>query len=313
MNCDEALLAISAALDGELSPAERVKLSEHLMSCESCRELAEDLRVLTEELGRSDQEAPPELFERVRRAVAEEQPTPKKRRPPYLRAVAAMLALCICLGGVSLFVSGHKGDSADSAGGAASFMFQAAPESREYNGNPESAEEDDCDTADAPEDGPEVPMEAQSAQNGASPTPMPSSAPAATATEEGNDRGGTAPAGESYDETSAGDIYDKTTSAGAAAVTPEEALKLVFQYLGGYETYPEAEQLLRDGSPPSYRLKTAETSSDCYLEYQGLYEDGQSHWFRLYEDVSEEQADHKTTLNWYIVSPAGEVRAEFPA
>lgn len=102
MTCEEALLAISAALDGELSPRERAKLSEHLMQCESCRVLAEDLRVLTDALEGSSREPPTGLAEAVRAAVAAEPPAvhaPNRRRPPYLRSLAAMLALCVGLGG----------------------------------------------------------------------------------------------------------------------------------------------------------------------------------------------------------------------
>lgn len=313
MNCDEALLAISAALDGELSPAERVKLSEHLLSCASCRELAEDLRVLTEELGRSDREVPPSLAESVRRAVAEEpqaSPDPKKRRrPPYLRAVAAMLALCVCLGGIGLVTSRYGGDSAAPAGGAAPALYQASPEGAGYaeEAAPESAEDADNGSAfstySAPTAGDadaadkaEAPMEAQS-------MPMPSSAPAAAAVEGGSGEmraGG--PSSDSYEET---------------ALTPEEAMELVFEYLGGYEAYPAAEQLPGDGLGPSYSLKSLETdqvSSEYCLDCTGQPDGGGYYEFHLYEIVTD-KADgtgHTATLNWYTVSPEGEVTAQFP-
>lgn len=315
MNCDEALLAISAALDGELLPAERAKLSEHLMSCEDCRELAEDLRVLTEELGRSDREVPQSLAESVRRAVAEEpqaSPATKKRRAPYLRAVAAMLALCAGLGGISLFASGRM--RGDSAGGVSPALFQAAPENA--GGGPAADDE-----------GEPAPMEA--AQAPESPAPMPATAPAGMAEdgdgnhketrESGGYTSGSGPSSEQYEETcdKSGCYAAAAPGNSTAALTPEEALELVFQHLGGREAYPEAEQLL-DGSTSAYYLQTVETdqvSSAYYLDYYGLYEDGRSHWFRYYEDVTEKQTDipgHEATLNWYTVSPDGQVTAEFP-
>lgn len=148
MNCDEALLAISAALDGELSPAEQKKLSEHLLCCPECRELAEDLRVLSELLEDSEQAPPAELSEAVRRAVAEEagsSPTPKRRRAPYLRAIAAMLALCIGLGGLGLFAAGRSGQKSADSGAAnmAPALFGAARQA------PEGAGGEGCDEAES--------------------------------------------------------------------------------------------------------------------------------------------------------------------
>lgn len=246
MNCDEALLAISAALDGELSPKERLKLSEHLLACESCRELAEDLRVLTEELSRSDREAPPGLAAAVRRAVAEEaqaSPVPKKR--PYLRAVAAMLALCVGLGGIGLFASGRMGMKGDCAGGAAPALFESAPEARAYSASapPENAESADgyCgptvdgDPAEAPKEA------AQSYLEGDASAPMPSSAPAPAGLmiEEGSGsseetapgsekNGGHGPSSDGDDETAPG-----------SAIPPPDAV-ITFQRLpeGWEELFP---------------------------------------------------------------------------
>ena len=43
MNCDQALEAISAALDGELSAKERAQLEAHLAHCPSCAALFDEL------------------------------------------------------------------------------------------------------------------------------------------------------------------------------------------------------------------------------------------------------------------------------
>lgn len=302
MNCDEALLSISAALDGELSPAERAKLSKHLLSCESCRELAEDLRVLNEELGRSDQPVPPELAESIRRAVAEsEAPSAacsKKRRPPYLQAVAAMLALCVGLGGISLFTSRRMEDS---AGGASPALYQAEPESADGSGSADEAESPlDKSSSITPAGLMEGSNSMTESSDGIDPTPQ----------ENGN--GPTSDQGVEPGDSSA------AAPRSTASLTPEEAMELVFRHLGGRGAYPDAELQLLDDSVSAYYLKTEETdqvSSAYYLDYYGLYEDGQSHWFRFYEDVSEKQPDipgHEVTLNWYTVSPDGTVTAEFP-
>lgn len=285
MNCDEALLAMSAALDGELSRTGRRKLSRHLMSCPDCRALAEDLRVLTDELGRSDREVPPSLAESVRRAIEEPPASPvPKRHPPYLKAVAAMLALCVGLGGIGLFASRQM--NGDSAEGIAPALFEAPQ--------------------DAAADGEPALMAESAAQS-----PMAESA--AAPEEDGSSK--EVRAGNSSGDSQDSGGYALAPSA-AASLTPEEALELVFLHLGGRGTYPNAALLAQDGSTVYY-LQTVETdqvTSDYYLDYYGLYEDGVSQWFRFYEDVSEKQADvpgHEVTLNWYTVAPDGLVTAEF--
>lgn len=336
MNCDEALLAISAALDGELSPGERRKLSEHLLECGSCRELAEDLRVLTEELGRSDREAPPGLADAILRAVAEEaqaSPTPKRRRAPYLSAAAAMLALCIGLGGIGLFASRHVSGGSNLS--SAPTLYRSAPEGKEYAGStaPETAEDSDgCTGAAVTAGSAEAPMEAaQSAPEEDVPMPstMPSSTPAAA--EDRSKYVQDSPGSSRNDQTSpesdysgeSGPSSDNCEEIALApdnedGFTPEEALELVFLHLGGYEAYPEAKQLPEDGTATGFYLKTVEggqVSSDYYLDYQGLYTDGQSYRFRLYEEVTEEgtdTSDHQASINWFIVSPDGGITAEFP-
>ena len=52
MNCEQALEAISARLDGALSEEENRELETHLASCASCRALLKELTELEEGLGR---------------------------------------------------------------------------------------------------------------------------------------------------------------------------------------------------------------------------------------------------------------------
>lgn len=326
MNCDEALLAISAALDGELSPKERAALSDHLLACPECRELAADLRVLTESLEQSEQEPPAGLAESIRAAVAEEgrkaAPLPKKKRPPYWLTAAAMLALCVCLGGIGLFASGRmgtKGGSAADGAVPAPALFQAPPENKETRSGTGGAEGSDgsagfCLPADsgdseAPME-PGEPTEFQELVPEEAPLPMPSVAP---------DLDGTADGGK-WEETAPGSIGSTSNgSVGAgnekeAALTPEEALELVFEYLGGYEMYPEA---LRFSTAPDggaqeigYTLQTVETEtvrSEYCLYLVRLSADGGSYEFHLYEDVTDKEtgSGHTATANWIEVSVDG--------
>lgn len=252
MTCDEALLAISAALDGELPPRERAKLSEHLVRCESCRALAEDLRVLTDALEDSDREPPAGLAESVRAAVAAEAPA-RKRRPPYLSTIAAMLALCIGLGGIGLFVSGRAGSGAGSAAnGAAPALYQAAPASQAPPAPSEEMEKsaadwdglsDGTDSAAGysvtgggdPAEAPmaaEAPMEAANEEDA---LPAPSSAPSAMTEARGG--GGPTSDGETgafdgtqMEEAPAGDSMNGEEK---LALTPEEALELARTFYAG--------------------------------------------------------------------------------
>lgn len=168
MSCDEALEAISAALDGELSPGERAKLSEHLLQCEHCRRIAEDFRVLTELLEDSEVPAPEGLAASVCAAAAreaQEAPVPHRRRP-YLSAVAA-LALCIGLGGVSLFVFGQGQKEQNLAAGTA--MYQAGSAAGEPYNYDAADENIDGDNGSCPE----APMEKSMSNGAGEPLPAP--------------------------------------------------------------------------------------------------------------------------------------------
>ncbi|NTW53266.1 MAG: zf-HC2 domain-containing protein [Chlorobaculum sp.] len=44
MNCNKALVLMSAAIDGELSPKEEVELAEHLAECPECRAEFQDAK-----------------------------------------------------------------------------------------------------------------------------------------------------------------------------------------------------------------------------------------------------------------------------
>lgn len=262
MTCEEALLAISAALDGELPPRERARLSEHLVACESCRELAEDLRVLTDALEDSGREPPAGLAESVRRAVAETPqavPDRKKRRPPYLRSLAAMVALCVGLGGIGLFISGQGGGKAgSSAGEKAAVRFQAAPGATEKSAGGCGGLNDDAGYSAAEGGDPaEAPMEAaneeapQLAPVGA---PMPSSAPAPQAaagtynygggTEENTPNSGSDGGGPTSDSAGSGSDHMEgnekpALTPGEPVSSPEEAEELARKFYAGSGEEPD--------------------------------------------------------------------------
>ena len=55
LDCEAALILISAALDGELTEAERQELEAHLAQCPECRALSEDMGVLSVALSDMEQ------------------------------------------------------------------------------------------------------------------------------------------------------------------------------------------------------------------------------------------------------------------
>lgn len=96
---------LSAYADGELSPDERREVEAHLVTCVECREELSRLRQVKYLIGRlPEREAPPELWQGVRRRIAQEDQGPAAgiletmraafRRPAYA-AVAAMVVLIL--------------------------------------------------------------------------------------------------------------------------------------------------------------------------------------------------------------------------
>ena len=107
MNCEQALEAISARLDGALSEEENRELETHLASCASCRALLKELTELEEGLETLPVEAPETLAPSVMHAIRAEKaaqaaPAAKKsqRRGPHITAwlIAAAAALALLLG-----------------------------------------------------------------------------------------------------------------------------------------------------------------------------------------------------------------------
>ena len=72
MNCEQALEAISARLDGALSEEENRELETHLASCASCRALLKELTELEEGLETLPVEAPETLAPSVMRTIRAE-------------------------------------------------------------------------------------------------------------------------------------------------------------------------------------------------------------------------------------------------
>ena len=135
MNCEQALAAISARLDGELSEAESRELDAHLASCASCRELLKELTELEAGLDSLPMEdAPDTLAPGVMRAIrAEKSQKPQKKKAPHRTAwlIAAAAAIALLLGAAGIIelpgFSG-KGHASVSVGD----IFKTQPSAEDY-------------------------------------------------------------------------------------------------------------------------------------------------------------------------------------
>ena len=131
MNCQEALEAISAAIDGELSPDERAALDAHLASCPACIALFEELSGQSRLLRELDCAVPAGLSARILASLpdrAEDDragskpnmtPFPVKKRPALWRRLGT-LAACLALviwAGASFLPGVFAGRSAEAAPG----------------------------------------------------------------------------------------------------------------------------------------------------------------------------------------------------
>lgn len=308
MDCEQAVEAISAALDGELSEEEQAGLDAHLAGCPACRALAEDFGSLSAAMDGWEEDPPAGLAGDILAAVAAEGApekivpisTGKKRNWTAWGSLAAVLALAVCLGGLfsrpDLSINSpslvqmaspeaDEGVSGENSGGAAAYSADQDPRSCDGSG----LTEDLCRGTEEPQAG------AGPADTAPDPSLM------------------TLPP-EDAETPAASEVPEPDAPAAKTQITEQEALELVFESLGGYETYPEAEHY---DEGPAYFLQLAQTerlTSHMWLSYNGLSPDETQYVFRWYENVeyTDGEPGHIATLNWfYVPVDGGQVTAEF--
>jgi len=266
MNCEQALVFISAALDGELTEFEQLELGRHLDSCPECRALSEDFGVVSVALSAMNAQPPVDLIGRVNELLDEEQPTavaPKK--VSHWRkwgSMVAMLAVVLCLGGVYVF-SGLGGSTANDA---------AAPE-------PKASAYMEAEVESDAAYGATVDMDEQTITEGAVFDSV--NAPCEPAPME----------------------IPQATYGMDAALTAEDAAEMVLDYLGGTEVYPDAlrkgeEYLLEQGVEE-------ETSFKTVLRYIGLSENGRYYTFQTYRETTDDFVATFDDVNHYAVKLDG--------
>lgn len=307
MDCDQAVEAISAALDGELSPGEQARLEEHLEGCGACRALAADFASISAALDLGEQDPPPGLQAEILAAVAAQGRAPggrgKRRRYLHLAAAAAVAALC--LGGAYLSAGGTV--KANSSGGA------AAPAAPQVNGEAAPAGEDlemverPASTAGAERAG-ETEAETDYAFGDMERAGV--EADGAWMSLVG-DNGGDAPANNHVmmeavaAEPMAAPVPEPEEAVGGEklSLTREDALELAFVHLGGLDAYPGAE--LREEDAGLCYVLSDGAGGRWLLDGGGLSEDGSRYVFRL---VREE--DGRDTVQGYVTVTARDGQVE---
>lgn len=129
MTCEQALEAMSAALDGELSAEERKELDEHLNTCPACAALMKELSGQSLLLRQLDCDVPTGLDARILSALPE-QPRPAKKGKIIHWRRWGTLAACLILalwGGSALTNGLRMGADAALSSMAAPPMMDAAP------------------------------------------------------------------------------------------------------------------------------------------------------------------------------------------
>lgn len=112
MEHEEYLEWMSAALDGQLLPAQRIQLEAHLRTCPSCAQLYEELSQQSAALRDLDCTLPPHLHESILNQLPSQASHPLPRRLwQVLAPLAACLVLVAALGYASL---SHPGDDTPS-------------------------------------------------------------------------------------------------------------------------------------------------------------------------------------------------------
>ena len=140
MTCEQALEAMSAALDGELSAEERKELDEHLNTCPKCAALMKELSGQSLLLRQLDCDVPTGLDARILSALPE-QPRPAKKGKIIHWRRWGTLAACLILalwGGSALTNGLRMGADAALSNMAAPPMMDAAP------GDTGEAPDDSC-------------------------------------------------------------------------------------------------------------------------------------------------------------------------
>lgn len=103
LGCEQARIVMSAAIDGEASPAERVDLDEHLAGCPSCTTVADRMIVLGRGISVRPAESVPDLVTSVTSRVRPAQ----LGRGGWIRPALVWVAIVIFVQNIGALVMGN--------------------------------------------------------------------------------------------------------------------------------------------------------------------------------------------------------------
>jgi hypothetical protein len=145
---------MSAALDGELTPAERSALDEHLADCPDCAALYEELSGQSRLLRELDCDVPEDLSQRILSQLPQQTAAPAENRRPVIRwkrwgVLAACAALVLWVGLTQPFHMGNSGSTGNSAPASGDTASENGGSVEEYSGGTYGT---DQTTGDSPND-----------------------------------------------------------------------------------------------------------------------------------------------------------------
>lgn len=335
ISCDRALELISERLDAPLSPEDQRALEEHLAVCADCRALLADFEEMERVLPTMNAPVPPDftqsVLDRVKAEKVVDLSAARTARRPWKQWAATAAVFAVVLlgagalgldqladrfgGGTSTAAAPTQDSAGLTAGAGESSADTAAPRSNAATGatalastQPQEKSEaaaggDAAPDGDAPvssdRSGSSVQSTPPADSGGGSQPSVDGSSPAAPAV--------TAPAPEPKSTQLPRENAPSPTNGiepagmpyaaeNSLTLTEEQARKVAFDALGGYDAYPDAS--LEDGT-----LATEEDGSALVLEDTGLSDNGKYYTFRL--DRTFPGSTRTETVNFCAVPLSG--------
>ena len=120
-HCEKYAPLISAAVDGELSAAERSELMDHLAQCPACREVYSEMMAMHEAFSQLEAEVPGDLAGDVMAKVRTQRQVKRPRHYWWQITAAAACCALVFLGYQHFYGAGPMENTADTAGEAAPY------------------------------------------------------------------------------------------------------------------------------------------------------------------------------------------------
>ena len=152
-HCEKYAPLISAAVDGELSAAERSELMDHLAQCPACREVYSEMMAMHEAFSQLEAEVPGDLAGDVMAKVRTQRQVKRPRHYWWQITAAAACCALVFLGYQHFYGAGPRENTADTAGEAAPYAAVSEDVGADAASVPEPEASDTAAPAPAPAPG----------------------------------------------------------------------------------------------------------------------------------------------------------------